>query len=95
VATRHLVISYDIVDDRLRTRLAKLLIGFIDRVQKSVFEGPVDESRVEPLRSAIREVIDQEVDSVRIYRLCPRCQHAVEVIGTGVYVEREEGDVVI
>lgn len=92
---RHLVIAYDVTDDRTRTRLAKRLQGYMDRVQKSVFEGPVDEGRLEDLRTEIRQTIDAEVDSVRIYSLCARCQGATEVVGTGVYIERDEGDVII
>jgi CRISPR-associated protein Cas2 len=95
MSTRHVVVSYDIVDDRIRARLAKALIGYIDRVQKSVFEGAIQDGRLEPLRTAVRQTIDQEVDSVRIYSLCPRCEAATEVIGTGVYIERGEEDIVV
>ncbi|MBI2528934.1 MAG: CRISPR-associated endonuclease Cas2 [Candidatus Rokubacteria bacterium] len=95
MGSRHLVISYDVTDDRIRARLAKRLRGYVDRVQKSVFEGPVEEGRLEDLRAGIRQAIDQEADSVRVYSLCARCQGATEIIGTGVYVEREEGDVIV
>lgn len=92
---RYLVIAYDVTDDRTRAWLAKRLQGYMDRVQKSVFEGPVDDARLEDLRAEIRQTIDAEVDSVRIYGLCPRCQGATEVVGTGVYIERDEGDVIV
>ncbi len=95
MSTRHLVVSYDVTDDRMRVRLARALVGFVDRVQKSVFEGPVEEGRLEALRRAIRDAIDQDRDSVRLYFLCARCQPATEVIGTGVYVDREDGDIVV
>ena len=35
----HLIVTYDIIDDRNRTKLAKALEGFLNRVQKSIFEG--------------------------------------------------------
>lgn len=37
------VVSYDIVNDRQRQRLAKVLGDYGQRVQKSVFECRVDE----------------------------------------------------
>lgn len=88
----HIVVAYDVVDDHNRAKLAKFLKGYLDHVQKSVFEGEIAERRLEGLRAGILERIDARVDSVRIYGLCARCRGVTEVIGTGVYVEREEGD---
>lgn len=90
-----MVVSYDVCNDRARARLARFLAGYADRVQKSVFEGKVPERRLEGLRGGIQRIIDLEEDSVRLYTLCPRCQSATEVIGTGVYIEGEERDVVV
>lgn len=95
MARRHLVVSYDVTDDRARARLAKYLLGFFDRVQKSVFEGELDEDKRATLKAAVARLIDQEQDSVRFYTLCTRCQAATEIIGTGTYVERDEGDVIL
>jgi CRISPR-associated protein Cas2 len=92
---RHLVVSYDVVDDRKRFQLARLLKGYLERVQKSVFEGVIADRRLEPMKRGIEKKIDREEDSVRIYTLCERCASAVELIGTGVYVEREDEDVVV
>lgn len=91
----HLVVSYDVVDDYKRARLAKFLKGYLDHVQKSVFEGDIQEWRLEQLHSGIRERIDPRVDSVRVYTLCVRCQGVTEIIGTGVYVERDEDDILL
>lgn len=95
MSTRHLVVSYDVSDDRKRARLAKFLLGYCDRVQKSVFEGEVAERRLETLRRGAGKRIDQTVDSVRIYTLCQRCQAATEIIGTGVYVEKGDESIVV
>jgi CRISPR-associated protein Cas2 len=95
VRARRLLVSYDVVDDRTRARLAKFLSGYLDRVQKSVFEGVIGDEHVEVLRRGVRETIDQDVDSVRVYFLCARCESATEVIGSGVVVESEDGDVLI
>lgn len=95
MTTRHLVVSYDVSDDRQRTRLAKFLLGYCDRVQKSVFEGEVPERRLESLRRGVGRLVDQGVDSVRLYTLCQRCQAATEIVGTGVYVEKGDADVIL
>ncbi|HXH07482.1 MAG TPA: CRISPR-associated endonuclease Cas2 [Vicinamibacterales bacterium] len=91
----HLVVAYDVVDDYQRARLARFLRGYLEHVQKSVFEGEIAEGRLSDLLAGIRERIDPAADSVRIYTLCGRCQGQTEVIGTGIYVEPEEGDIVV
>ncbi len=84
------VISYDIVDDRRRLRLAKLLTDYGHRVQKSVFECRLDDRRFLALKKQIEGLIDHQEDSVRYYSLCGRCQRAVEVSGWGTVREEEE-----
>jgi CRISPR-associated protein Cas2 len=84
------VVSYDIVDDRRRLRLAKLLTDYGHRVQKSVFECDLDDRRFLALKSQVERLIDPEEDSVRYYALCRRCHRAVEVSGWGSVREEEE-----
>ena len=50
------LIIYDIVDNRKRVKLAKLLSGYGKRVQKSAFEE-------------IPRYIDKTEDNVRIYKI--------------------------
>ncbi len=89
----YVVIAYDIVLDRRRTRLAKRLKGFLQHVQKSVFEGEISEDRLEELRSIIWSEIDPAEDSVRIYHLCQRCIPMTEIMGQGIYVMPEVDEV--
>lgn len=77
------LISYDIVDDPRRTRLAHLLENYGRRVQYSVFECELPEKRFLELRRQIVKAIEPTVDSVRVYPLCGRCATVLEVIGTG------------
>jgi CRISPR-associated protein Cas2 len=91
----HLVVAYDVIDDSRRTRLAKFLLAYLDRVQKSVFEGEIQEGRLNRMRNGIEEIIDQDENSVRIYHLCARCIGAVDLIGTGEYIDAAEDDVII
>jgi CRISPR-associated protein Cas2 len=91
----YLVVCYDIVENRRRARVARQMVGYLTRVQKSVFEGPLDEDRLEPLRRMLLEEIDPVTDTVRIFHLCGRCIPATEVIGTGTFLDAEEADEVV
>ena len=83
------VISYDIVDDRTRYRVMKLLKNHGHRVQKSVFECELDERRLLRLREQIQKEIVPEDDSVRYYLLCRACRDRVLVDGFGTPPEEE------
>jgi CRISPR-associated protein Cas2 len=89
------VVSYDVVDNNKRLQLAKFLKGHLERVQKSVFEGVIPDRQLERLKRGIESRIDRAEDTVRIYTLCERCVSSVEIIGTGVYIEREDEDVLV
>jgi CRISPR-associated protein Cas2 len=89
---RHLVVSYDIVDDARRARVAKFLRGYLIRVQKSVFEGEIEDNRYEPLKEGVEKRVDLAEDTVRFYTLCARCHPLTEIQGTGVFIERDDDD---
>jgi len=77
----YLVVAYDIVSDRRRTRLARKLENFLPRVQKSVFEGWVPNRRLPALERLLHDGVDLETDMVRIYALCGRCRTAIRGFG--------------
>lgn len=77
------LVSYDIPDDRRRTRLAKTIKDFGDRVQYSVFECNLDGNLLAAMIARIEKEIDQKEDSVRIYALCGACERVIRIIGTG------------
>jgi CRISPR-associated protein Cas2 len=85
----YVLVCYDVVDDGKRTRLLKALKGFLDRVQKSVFEGELDGGRAQAMRQKILEIIDPQEDTVRIYVLCGRCRPRTELLGTGQLPDTE------
>lgn len=62
--TRRYVIAYDVHDDRRRSRLAKKLESYGDRVQFSVFVIDVRTARFERLRAALVRLIEPQEDSV-------------------------------
>ena len=83
------VVSYDIPDDRRRLRLAKVLEGYGERVQYSVFECNLTARQYDELRKEVVEVINNREDSVRVYHLCRACRESVEVIGCGEVAQEE------
>lgn len=63
------LIIYDIVDNRKRVKLAKLLSGYGKRVQKSAFEAMLTTQRYNKLIEEISRYIDKTEDNVRIYKI--------------------------
>jgi CRISPR-associated protein Cas2 len=82
-----IAVAYDVPDDRRRTRLAKVLEDFGHRVQDSVFECLLTADQTAALHRRIRGEIDEQADSVRIYRICAECAERVEVLGWGTVSE--------
>jgi CRISPR-associated endonuclease Cas2 len=78
-----IVVSYDVPDDRRRTRLAHALEDFGVRVQYSVFECLLETAQLDALRTRMLRLIDTGKDSVRIYRFCQDCGAKVEIHGEG------------
>lgn len=83
------VITYDVADDRLRTRVARVLEGFGQRVQYSVFECHLEPGRYRRLRRRLSAVFEAAApgDSVRFYRLCAGCERRAHVWGAGAITE--------
>ncbi len=78
---RHLI-AYDISDDSRRIRLARLLLDYGPRVQKSVFEAELSGTALKELiQTAAKYVDEEDGDSLRFYPLCANCSERVTVIG--------------
>ncbi len=90
-----IIVSYDVVDDRRRAKLAKVLLDYGERVQKSVFECRLDDRLYLKMKKNIESLIDQEEDSVRYYFLCGRCVKEVEVSGLGGFREEDEAVIIV
>jgi CRISPR-associated protein Cas2 len=82
------IVSFDIVNDRIRTRVVKILSEYTYRVQKSVFEGLMSKDSLKEMKTKIENIIDKKKDSVRIYPLCGKCEPEVQIIGIGTKIEK-------
>lgn len=69
---------YDIVDDGIRLKVAKLMEAYGARVQKSVFECDLDRRQLNTVRKRALKLIALKSDSLRIYRLCASCAGRIE-----------------
>jgi CRISPR-associated protein Cas2 len=77
----YLVISYDVSDDRRRSKIHKVLKSYGQWMQYSVFECDLTETQYAKLRSRLSNLINPGEDSIRFYFLCKCCEGKVERIG--------------
>jgi CRISPR-associated protein Cas2 len=85
------LVTYDITDDQRRTKIAKILEDFGDRVQYSVFEMELDRSdQLNEMQMRLGKVIDPQTDSVRIYFLCQGCRPKITILGQGKVYQDED-----
>jgi CRISPR-associated protein Cas2 len=91
----YVVICYDVVKDRRRTKLHRRLKAWLVPVQKSVFEGEVKPWLWGEVERAIEEEIDPATDTVRVYQLCRGCRPLMQRYGIAVQVDGVERDVIV
>ncbi len=84
------LVSYDIPDDKRRTKLAKVLKDYGDRVHYSVFEFILERELLDKMLARIEGIISEKEDSVRIYALCGACEKTIKIIGTGELTEDKD-----
>jgi CRISPR-associated protein Cas2 len=75
------VIAYDIPDDKRRTKVHKILLGYGKWTQYSLFECFLTRKELILLRSKLTEHLVAQEDSVRFYHLCANCVSKVETVG--------------
>jgi len=70
-SARRYLIAYDVPDDKRRTKLAKRLLSYGDRIQYSVFVSDLKPARFVRLRAMINDTVEMAEDSVLICDLGP------------------------
>ena len=75
------LLTYDIPDDRRRTKLARLLESLGERVQYSVFEAHLNEKELVKLLAKSAKILDEGEDSLRVYVLCQACKPKLRLLG--------------
>jgi len=90
----YVMISYDIVDDKTRNKVMKLLKDYGTKVQYSVFECDISEEQFKEIKQKIEELINKEEDKVRYYPICKACLKRVVISGWGEIREDEGFEVI-
>jgi len=63
-------VAYDIADRRRLSRVAKVLLDYGTRIQKSVFLLQISDRQLKRMRERIEEAIDPVEDGVKYFPLC-------------------------
>lgn len=77
------VVTYDIPNDKRRTKLHKTLCSYGTPVQYSVFECLVDDKELKRMQAAVKRILKPRLDDVRYYFLCGACQKRIETTAAG------------
>jgi CRISPR-associated protein Cas2 len=73
----YIVISYDISEDKRRTKIHNILKSYGEWVQFSIFECDLTQTQYAKLRSRLSKLIKPETDSIRFYFLCSCCHCSI------------------
>ena len=84
------VICFDVTDRRRLYLVARELVNFGVRVQKSVFECYLTDQELVELQKRLAKCIDADQDQVRYYFLCNRDVQAAFVDGPGEVTDDPE-----
>jgi CRISPR-associated protein Cas2 len=77
----YVVISYDISENKRRTKIHNILKSYGQWVQYSIFECELTDTQYAKLYSRLNDLIQPQEDNIRFYFLCGCCQGKVKRIG--------------
>src|SRR6266576_6465434 len=82
------VVAYDIQDDKRRTKVHKVLKGFGEWTEFSLFECFLTKKELLQMRAKLDKLLDSRTDRVRIYTICDICLTKIETVGIPEPVEQ-------
>jgi CRISPR-associated protein Cas2 len=88
------LITYDIPCDKRRRKISKLLEGYGQRVQYSVFECVLTDRKYQELKERLKRRVKLPEDSVRFYPLSSHTRSNIEAWG-GEEIAQEARSIVI
>lgn len=85
------VVAYDIAHDKRRLRVMKMMQGYGEHVQESVFECDLETATYREMIKRLKQLTNAQQDNVRIYHLCNADVKRIKQVGVGrpVQVARE------
>ena len=81
------VVAYDISDDKRRTKIHKILKGFGQWTEFSLFECFLTKKELLQMRAKLDKHLNPREDRVRIYAICETCLAKIETVGIPEPVE--------
>ena len=76
----YVILVYDIEEERVN-KVCKYLRRYLNWTQNSVFEGEITPARLEKLKVGLKKIMDEEMDSVYIYKLREERWMEKEIMG--------------
>lgn len=76
----YLIVVYDIQEERVN-KVCKFLRTYLYWIQNSVFEGEVTESGFEEIKTKLKDIIDENVDSIIFFKLPSSKNIKKEILG--------------
>ncbi len=87
----HILVIYDIVNNKRRAKYVSYLSGYGYRVQKSCFEAVITKSHYKKIIKESPQYMDKSEDSIRIYILGDKCK----ITNYGIFTEKNEDKIVL
>ena len=75
------VLTYDVSEDNVRSKVAATLAAYGDRIQKSVFDCTLDDKELAAVVARVEQIIDADHDAFHAFLVCGSCQTAIVTIG--------------
>ncbi len=76
----YVIVVYDVNVERVN-KVKKFLRVYLNWVQNSVFEGEVTESILEEIKIGLMDIIDEDEDSIIIYKFKSRSAFKKDILG--------------
>ncbi len=75
------IITYDIVDNNTRVKVAKALGSIGERIQKSVFLCDTDRRILQEVLDRAESLIDHDTDAIHLFPQCRECHDEIRTYG--------------
>jgi CRISPR-associated protein Cas2 len=85
------LVCYDIVDDKLRVKIVRILEHYGIRVQYSVFEFNLTPAKIIEMKHKLTKdkLLDEKKISFSIYPICDTCYKKIERYGDNKILEEK------
>lgn len=72
---RNILVCYDTPSTKRRNKIIALIEKYGARVNYSVFELSINDTKLKALENELLKIIKPKEDSLRIYHICENCLH--------------------